>query len=447
MATIITHNLAAMNTDRQLGINAENKRKSTEKLSSGYKVNRAADDAAGLKISEKMRWQIRGLNKASRNIQDGISLIQTADGALSEVHDILQRMNELATQAANDINAEEDRDALQKEMQQLKEEINRTSKDTKFNTHSILWVKQLVEIDTDDYSKVEMDQFYPGLINNGSSGLSVYGKALDFSNVNAGNKEELIGKKFTVTCSDNCDQEFTFRFTDNTSSTVTVKDPSQLGHSDVDVEIGIKDTALTNGSDIINKINDLVSDSSVQQIIGVMGSPHNYIGHANGITIDGSSIIFYSIMHRPPYQPEMGLVKANDMLKLEQAYHLQVNDRPYQEISLNLRTINSGTLGLGDLKVDSFENAGKAMEQVQNAIDNLSDYRSYLGAMQNRLEKAMSSVDNTSENTQSAESKLRDTDMAAEMVKYSKNKILEQFGQVMLAQTSQMTEGVTSLLA
>jgi len=308
-------------------------------------------------------------------------------------------------------------------------------------------VKQLVEIDTDDYSKVVMDKFYPGLISNGSTGLSVYGKALDFSNVKAGNKEELIGKRFTVTCSDNCDQQFTFRFTDKTTSDIHIADPNMGGHSDVDVEIGVKDTALKNGTDIINKINDLVSDSSVQQTIGTPGSPHNYIGHANGITTSGSSIIFYSVMHRPPYNPEMGLVKANDMLKLEETYHLQVNNRPYQEIALNLRTINSATLGLGDLKVDSFKNAGKTMEQVQNAIDNLSDYRSYLGAMQNRLEKAMSSVDNTSENTQYAESRLRDTDMAEEMVKYSKNKILEQFGQVMLAQTSQMTEGVTSLLA
>ena len=143
---IITHNLMAMNTDRQLGIVSEGKKKSTEKLSSGYRINRSADDAAGLQISEKMRYQIRGLNKASRNIQDGISLIQTADGALAEVHDILQRMNELSTQAANDINKEEDREAIQKELQQLKAEINRTSKDTTFNTHRILWMKQLVKM-------------------------------------------------------------------------------------------------------------------------------------------------------------------------------------------------------------------------------------------------------------------------------------------------------------
>lgn len=214
---VITHNITAMNADRQLGIVTENKKKSTEKLSSGYRINRSADDAAGLQISEKMRYQIRGLNKASTNIQDGVSMIQTADGALTEVHDILQRMNELSTQAANDINKEEDREAIHKELLQLKSEINRTSKDTTFNTHRILWAKQLVEIDAEDYSNVIMDDMFTNIPNH----TSVYGKTLDFKNVTASNKEELIGKKFTVTCSDNCSQEFVFQFTDQTASDVS----------------------------------------------------------------------------------------------------------------------------------------------------------------------------------------------------------------------------------
>lgn len=434
---IITHNLMAMNTDRQLGIVSEGKKKSTEKLSSGYRINRSADDAAGLQISEKMRYQIRGLNKASRNIQDGISLIQTADGALAEVHDILQRMNELSTQAANDINKEEDREAIQKELQQLKAEINRTSKDTTFNTHRILWMKQLVEIDADDYSDVIMED----LFNNIPNHTSVYGKALDFKNVNLGNKEELIGKKFTVTCSDNCPQRFIFQFSDQASS--TINNPTS-GHDDVLVNIGVKDANITNGKDIVDKIFDLVN--SVQANMGGNGQDV-LIGHANGVSVNGSQMIFYSTYSQPPYNPNMGLIMANDMLKLEQDYHLQVNDRPFQEITLKLRTINSGTLGLGRMEVDSYENAGKTMDCVQNAIDNLSEYRAYLGAMQNRLEKAMSSVDNSAENAQRSESKLRDTDMAEEMVNYSKNKILEQFGQVMLAQTNQINDGVASLLA
>ncbi len=434
---VITHNITAMNADRQLGIVTENKKKSTEKLSSGYRINRSADDAAGLQISEKMRYQIRGLNKASTNIQDGVSMIQTADGALTEVHDILQRMNELSTQAANDINKEEDREAIHKELLQLKSEINRTSKDTTFNTHRILWAKQLVEIDAEDYSNVIMDDMFTNIPNH----TSVYGKTLDFKNVTASNKEELIGKKFTVTCSDNCSQEFVFQFTDQTASDVS--NPTS-GHSDLFVNIGVKDANITNGKDIVDKIFDLVN--SVQANMGGNGQDI-LIGHANGVSIDGSKMIFYSTYNQPPYKPNMGMILANDMLRLEEDYHLQVHDRPFQEITLKIRTINSGTLGLGKMDVDSYENAGKTMDEVQNAIDNLSEYRAYLGAMQNRLEKAMSSVENAAENTQSSESKLRDTDMAEEMVNYSKNKILEQFGQVMLAQTNQNSDGVATLLA
>lgn len=434
---VITHNITAMNADRQLGIVTENKKKSTEKLSSGYRINRSADDAAGLQISEKMRYQIRGLNKASTNIQDGVSMIQTADGALTEVHDILQRMNELSTQAANDINKEEDREAIHKELLQLKSEINRTSKDTTFNTHRVLWAKQLVEIDAEDYSNVIMDDMFTNIPNH----TSVYGKTLDFKNVTASNKEELIGKKFTVTCSDNCSQEFVFQFTDQTASDVS--NPTS-GHSDLFVNIGVKDANITNGKDIVDKIFDLVN--SVQANMGGNGQDI-LIGHANGVSIDGSKMIFYSTYNQPPYKPNMGMILANDMLRLEEDYHLQVHDRPFQEITLKIRTINSGTLGLGKMDVDSYENAGKTMDEVQNAIDNLSEYRAYLGAMQNRLEKAMSSVENAAENTQSSESKLRDTDMAEEMVNYSKNKILEQFGQVMLAQTNQNSDGVAALLA
>ena len=216
---IITHNKNADTANRQLGIVYENRKKSTEKLSTGYRINRAADDTAGLSISEKMRRQIRGLNRASRNIQDGISLIQTADGALGEVHDILQRMNELSTQAANDTNTQSDRGALQAEINQLKSEINRISRTTQFNTHNILMAKQLVQIDTDDYSSIVMDDTFSGM---GSRSGSVYGKTLNFSNVNILNKEEMIGKQFFVTCSENCSQIFSFRFTDQQNSSITL---------------------------------------------------------------------------------------------------------------------------------------------------------------------------------------------------------------------------------
>ena len=443
---IITHNQNADTANRHLGIVYENKKKSTEKLSTGYRINRSADDTAGLSISEKMRRQIRGLNKASRNIQDGISLIQTADGALNEVHDILQRMNELSTQAANDTNTQSDRGALQAELNQLKSEINRISRTTQFNTHTILMAKQLVQIDADDYAAVIMNDTFSGM---GNRSGSVYGKTLDFSNVNILNKEDMIGKQFFVTCSQNCSQPFTFRFTDQQTSSIS------LSGENLSVDIGMKDTAINNGSDIVAKIYDLIVSKqsdfirTLQTIRPGWSNPYNdtIIGHANAVAATGANITFYSTFFGPPYAPGMGEIRATDLLQTEEIFRLQVNDNPYQEIALNLKTINSATLGLGRLDVTSFESAGKTLDSVHNAIENLSSYRSYLGAMQNRLEKTMSNVDNASENVQRSESLLRDADMADETVRFSRDKILEQFGQAMLAHTNQDTDSVLHLLA
>lgn len=442
---IITHNMSADNANRQLGIVCEGKKKTTEKLATGYRINRSADDAAGLSISEKMRRQIRGLNKASRNIQDGVSLIQTADGALSEVHDILQRMNELAAQGANDTNTNSDRGALQAEVNQLKSEINRISKTTQFNTHTILMAKQLVEIETDDYAAAIMNDRFSGM---GNRTGYVYGKNLDFSNVNAANKEKMIGKRFYVTCSQNCSQTFTFRFNDQQTSSITLNGDS------LSVEIGIKDASINSGADIVAKIYDLIVSKQADFIRELQATRPGWsnhfqdtiIGHANAVAADGANITFYSILDRPPYMPGMGEVRATDLLETEMDFHIQVNDNPYQEIALNLKTINSATLGLGTPDVTSFESAGKALDSIHKAIGNLSSYRSYLGAMQNRLEKTMKIVDYSSENTQRAESLLRDADMAKETVRFSKDRVLEQFGQAMLAHTNQDADGVRSLL-
>ena len=268
---VIQHNLTAMNTNRQLGITTGNQAKSTEKLSSGYRINRAGDDAAGLTISEKMRSQIRGLNKASSNAEDGVSLIQTAEGALNEAHSILQRMNELATQAANDTNTSSDRTAVQKEIDALTSELSRIASTTQFNTMNLL------------------------------SGA-------------------FAGK------------------------------------------------------------------------------------------------------------------------------NLQVGALEGQKISISISTMNAKALGVASLKVSSFGKAGSAMTLIQKAISKVSTQRSALGALQNRLEHTIANLDTTSENTSAAESRIRDVDMAEEMVEYSKNNILAQAGQSMLAQANQSTQGVLSLL-
>ena len=268
---VVQHNLSAMNTNRQLGIVTSAQSTSTEKLSSGYRINRSADDAAGLSISEKMRSQIRGLNKAASNAQDGISLVQVAEGALNETHSILQRMNELATQAANDTNTSTDRTAIQAEIDQLTSEINRIQSTTQFNTMNLL---------------------------------------------------------------------------DGTFS----------------------------------------------------------------------------------------------------SKNLQVGSLSGQSIGISIKNMNASSLGVDALKVSSFASAGSSMDKIQSAINLVSTQRSTLGALQNRLEHTINNLNTTAENTQAAESRIRDVDMATEMVEYSKNNILAQAGQSMLAQANQATQGVLSLL-
>ena len=268
---VVQHNVTAMNTSRQLGITTTGLQKSTEKLSSGYKINRAGDDAAGLSISEKMRSQIRGLNKASSNAQDGISLIQVAEGALNETHSILQRMNELATQAANDTNTSVDRTAIKNEMDQLTSEINRIQSTTQFNTMNLL------------------------------------------------------------------DGSFTSK-------------------------------------------------------------------------------------------------------------NLQVGALSGQTIKISVTKMSASNIGVSGLAVSSNVKAGEAMSKIQLAIQSVSSQRSKLGAIQNRLEHTINNLNTTSENTSAAESRIRDTDMASEMVEYSKNNILQQAGQSMLAQANQANQGVLSLL-
>ena len=278
---VVQHNLSAMNTSRQMNSVSSAMSKSTEKLSSGYKINRAGDDAAGLSISEKMRSQIRGLNKAASNAQDGISLVQVAEGALNETHSILQRMNELATQAANDTNTSVDRGAIKAEIDQLTSEIDRIQSTTQFNS--------------------------------------------------------------------------------------------------------------------MNLLDGTFSSKKLQLQVGALS------GQSIGVSIAKMSASALSL-------------KA------------------------------AGKDGEILLTVSSFSAAGAAMKTIQDAIKKVSDTRSKLGAIQNRLEHTINNLNTTSENTQAAESRIRDTDMASEMVEYSKNNILAQAGQSMLAQANQQTQGVLSLL-
>ena len=287
---VVQHNLTAMNTNRQLGMVTGAQAKSTEKLSSGYRINRAGDDAAGLSISEKMRSQIRGLNKASNNAENGISLIQTAEGALNEVHSILQRMNELATQGANDVNTSVDRAAINKELSSLSQELGRIQSTTQFNDRNLL------------------------------------------------------------------DGKF----------------------NDKKLQVGAKENQT-----IDVKITDLATLAK------------------NTLTTDGN------------LKDKLGLTHVTD---------------------------STGTA------TEENKVYAAAMTKIQEDIKAVSGLRSDLGAVQNRLEHTIANLDTTAENTQSAESLIRDVDMASEMVEFSKNNILAQAGQSMLAQANQATQGVLSLL-
>ena len=362
---VVQHNLTAMNSNRMLGLTQSQQAKSSEKLSSGYKINRAADDAAGLSISEKMRKQIRGLTQASANAQDGISAVQTAEGALTEVHDMLQRMNELATKAANGTMSSSDKNDVQNEIKQLSTEIDRVATTTKFNETYLL---------------------------NGSSTGTLSGKngmgQLSFAlQVGADN---LSSNRISV-------QIFSI-----TASALGV------GVADSDGKINKQDVKF---SDYVDKYHFGLNDSG--SVVRITGAD---IETKNASAANASE-------HKEVY------VKAGSTAAIGGA-----ND--------GSKTTQKG----GYISVQTKTTARAAIDNIGAAIKLVSARRSQLGAIQNRLEHTIKNLDNVVENTTAAESAIRDTDMASEMVKYSNNNILQQAGQSMLAQANQSNQGVLSLL-
>ena len=418
---VVQHNLQAMNTNRQLGITTSAQAKSTEKLSSGYKVNRAADYAAGLSISEKMRSQIRGLNKASSNASDGISAVQTAEGALNEVHSMLQRMNELATQAANDTNTDTDRNAIQKEVDQLTQEIDRVSSTTQFNTMNLIdgsFTGKKLQVgalqgQTIDINIKSMSSQGLGLVADegigslAKGGYLADGKAKDADATKNGtdylqkgatykyfDTDSIKGQKDTNGLSVDETKAGWYQVDDSGTIVGTKQGKDALAAKDAKYD--------TVNADAANK----AAAVSIDKTIGVDGKMF--------LNADGSAEI--------TGDPAAG-----------------------NTLSISADGTKASLSGNG-VKVDTNEHAGQAMTSIQKAIESVSAQRSSLGAVQNRLEHTIANLDTTSENTQSAESRIRDTDMASEMVQFSKNNILAQAGQSMLAQANQSTQGVLSLL-
>jgi flagellin len=384
MAMVVQHNMQAMNSSRMLGVTTGQQAKSTEKLSSGYKINRAADDAAGLTISEKMRKQINGLDRASTNAQDGVSAVQTAEGALTEVHSMLQRMNELAVQASNGTNSKSDRDAIQSEVDQLNTEIDRVAETTKFNETYLL----KGDAGTKTVNLKAHDAGIKGTFTE-TAGKDGHEATLAVD-LTAGHKVTIAGTEYTIAAA-----------TDN--------DKNELTQAD----------AVTKITAALTEANSIGGTGTVTA---------GAAGDSTTFTITGAT--------------------ATTSKDLSFNLHVGADSDMTNKIGVNVEAMNTANLGIKDLQVtdDSGIKATYAIDAIADAVQKVSSQRSSLGAVQNRLEHTISNLDNIVENTTSAESRIRDTDMADEMVNYSKNNILASAGQSMLAQANQSTQGVLSLL-
>jgi flagellin len=440
---VVQHNISAMNANRNLGISTGALSKSTEKLSSGYRINRAGDDAAGLAISEKMRGQIRGLDQASKNSEDGISLVQTAEGALQETQSILQRMRELAVQASNDTNTDDDRTQLQNEIDQLTNEVDRIATTSEFNTKKLL-----------DGSQAGASKYHAGSAGVEGSFTNGYVKLsqVDTSVANTVGIDDVIRISFRK---------------DVTTAGVTLVDVSNPSVSTATAADAARFQSL-NGAQVSISIDNSAGDATVTianaAYTGTTASAGSAITTAVTFKISGATnikaddVITISLSKMTPTGPaENG----------SESMRLQVGANAGQEMDLSIASMKAKDLGIvktsttvdidcsyggaGNnigkaLDVTSQAKASLAIEAYDGAIQRVSTQRAKLGAIQNRLEHTINNLDTSAENLQAAESAIRDVDMAEEMTNYSKNNILMQAGQSMLAQANQSTQGALSLL-
>ena len=469
MSMVVQHNMQAANANRMLGITSGAQAKSTEKLSSGYKINRAADDAAGLTISEKMRKQIRGLDKASSNAQDGVSSVQTAEGALTEVHSMLQRMNELAVQSANGTNSSDDRQAIQDEVDQLTTEIDRVAETTKFNEIYLL------KGDNSNTKNVYMkghDAGLKGTLTDGAKSATFTMDALQ-----AGDKYTIAGKEYTIGSATTevtalIDKANTDATADTANKTVDVNGKTYTitynaaGNTIADADgtaITLDDLkkAVTGGSKVTYGNTSLTAmtdadtdgvdddDSSIITKDVAETKIKAELLTANNIgTVDQAATVeaANTANGKTSYTINKGYATVADTLSFN--LHVGADADMTNKITVDIDTMNSANLGIKGINVKdaSGTEATYAIDAIADAVAKVSSQRSALGAVQNRLEHTIDNLDNISENTSSAESRIRDTDMAKEMVNYSKNNILAQAGQSMLAQANQSNQGVLSLL-
>ncbi len=417
---VIQHNLTAMNSNRQLGITTGLMAKSSEKLSSGYKINRAADDAAGLSISEKMRRQIRGLDQAVENLQDGISIMQIADAALTETQDILQRANELAVKAANDTLTEDDRSYIQSEIDAIAEEIDHIATTTNFN-----------------------DAVYPLL------GVGNDEDYIDFSEVNE--------FKFPILNRSGIDQTYNgIAWNDGDYAMWNgIQLPNLDDSGEIEDYTHIMDPSMTHGPMYTTNESFYISGTYYDGCYALSKSD---------FSVDDEGFFYYTSKYNSKnyyiarYIPGGDVVKTavKDLVNFEYLKlgntgdpdEIWIHAGSEEDHGFNVYSVDAtvGGMKIFPLNVTTRESALKTVEAVKRGLNSVSEYRSYFGAMQNRMEHSVKNVSNVVENTQDAESLIRDTDMATEMVKHSNENILAQAGQSMLAQANQTNQGVLSLL-
>jgi flagellin len=435
---VIQHNMSASNANRNLGISTGSLAKSTEKLSSGYRINRAGDDAAGLAISEKMRGQIRGLDQASSNSEDSISLVQTAEGALQETQSIVQRMRELAVQASNDTNTDDDRTQIQNEITQLTQEVDRIANTSEFNT------KKLLNGDLAGATKyVNGNASAEGTFTNGVVSINA---------LTAGAASKcIVDDVLRITIQeDGKVSSATFSSLNGTTSGTETKAVGKVSVGKVVLSMGATDAVLK-----ISKA--LISDGTNQTTaIGSLAAQGDLsVTIKNATNLKAGDVITISLTSRTQS-------KASTTGK--ESLTLQVGANTGQEINLGISDMRASALGIvqksandlsggtaehaqgAALDVTTQANASMAVESYDKALQKVSTERAKMGAMQNRLEHTITNLDTSSENLQAAESRIRDVDMADEMTQYSKNNILMQAGQSMLAQANQSTQGALSLL-
>ena len=455
----INSNIAALNTYRQLNTAQTNQSKSMEKLSSGLRINKAGDDAAGLAISEKMRGQIRGLDMGSKNAQDAISLLSTAEGALNETQSILQRMRELSVQSSNDTNTDADRSEIQKEISQLVEEIDRIGNTTEFNTKK--------------------------LINGGASVAGTVADTADaaFFKVVGGTGDTKVGTTIQIATSTLATAATATATTAttgtalNAASAITINGTSfsfASGETNANVlktinDAGLGVTASVDSSNMLVLTDNSVGSASKVEIAGVTG---NFTGMATDSGSDASIALGSSAANFSQYSAQGNIITIEDgaakglQIEISGAatattaitdettitvasngtLNFQIGANENQEMNISIKDMRASALGVSGIDVTSQAGSSAAITTINNAIESVSSERSKLGAYQNRLEYTVNNLNTSSENLTAAESRIRDVDMAKEMMNQTKNSILSQAAQAMLAQANQQPQGVLQLL-